>query len=149
MPFDVSFEGREDLDLDAELESELEGIAVWAVRGACRLEASKGLDRWPVPVESGKAVQMYHLQNNPFDAFLEARFVRRKDGFVSNGMVRAQWDAWVKANRIRMHVASNMLPVKIVQGSSWDIRQMRLSESQGHERGIEGMGLRKEYDDEH
>jgi hypothetical protein len=48
-----------------------------------------------------------------------------------------------------MHVASNMLPVKIVQGSSWDIRQMRLSESQGHERGIEGMGLRKEYDDEH
>ena len=149
LPFDVSFEGREDLDLDAELESELEGIAVWAVRGACRLEGSKGLDRWPVPVESGKAVQMYHLQNNPFDAFLEARFVRRKDGFVSNGMVRAQWDAWVKANRIRMHVASNMLPVKIVQGSSWDIRQMRLSESQGHERGIEGMGLRKEYDDEH
>jgi len=149
LPFDVSFEGREDLDLDAELESELEGIAVWAVQGACRLEGSKGLDRWPVPVESGKAVQMYHLQNNPFDAFLEARFVRRKDGFVSNGMVRAQWDAWVKANRIRMHVASNMLPVKIVQGSSWDIRQMRLSESQGHERGIEGMGLRKEYDDEH
>jgi hypothetical protein len=92
---------------------------------------------------------MYHLQNNPFDAFLEARFVRRKDGFVSNGMVRAQWDAWTKANKIRMHVANNMLPMKIAQGSSWDLRQVRLAESQGHERGIAGMSLRKEYDDEH
>ena len=64
-------------------------------------------------------------------------------------MVRAQWDAWVKANRIRMHVASNMLPLKLVQGSSWDLKQVRLSEAQGHERGISGMSLRKEYDDEH
>jgi hypothetical protein len=42
-----------------------------------------------------------------------------------------------------------MLPMKIAQGSSWDLRQVRLAESQGHERGIAGMSLRKEYDDEH
>jgi hypothetical protein len=48
-----------------------------------------------------------------------------------------------------MHIASNMLPMKVAQGSSWDLRQVRLSESQGHERGIAGMSLRKEYDDEH
>jgi hypothetical protein len=92
---------------------------------------------------------MYHLQNNPFDAFLEARFVKVPGGFVSNTILRAQWDAWVKANRIRMHVSMNLLPMKVVQGSSWDVRQTRLSEAHGHERGIEGLGLRKEYDDEH
>jgi len=149
LPFEVSFEGKEDLDLDAELGRELGGIAAWAVAGANRLENSKAAERWPVPAAAERAVHMYHLQNNPFDAFLEARFVRRKDGFVANGMVRAQWDAWTKANRIRMHVASNMLPMKVVNGSSWDLRQVRLSEAQGHERGISGMSLRKEYDDEH
>ena len=149
LPFEVSFEGKEDLDLEGELVKELAGIAAWAVAGANRLENSKAGDRWPVPKAAERAVHMYHLQNNPFDSFLEARFVRRRDGFVANGMVRAQWDAWVKANRIRMHVASNMLPLKLVQGSSWDLKQVRLSEAQGHERGISGMRLRKEYDDEH
>ena len=149
LPFEVSFEGREDLDLEGELVKELAGIAAWAVRGANRLESSKASERWPVPRAAERAVKMYHLQNNPFDSFLEARFVARKDGFVSNVMLRSQWDAWTKANRIRMHVASNMLPMKLVQGSSWDLRQVRLAESQGHERGIAGLGLRKEYDDEH
>ena len=149
LPFEVSFEGKEDLDLEGELVKELAGIAAWAVAGANRLENSKAGERWPVPKAAERAVHMYHLQNNPFDSFLEARFVRRRDGFVANGMVRAQWDAWVKANRIRMHVASNMLPLKLVQGSSWDLKQVRLSEAQGHERGISGMSLRKEYDDEH
>jgi phage/plasmid-associated DNA primase len=149
LPFEVSFEGKEDLDLDAELAKELAGIAVWAVRGANRLENSRASERWPVPKAGERAVQMYHLQNNPFDSFLEARFVRKTGGFVSNGIVRAQWDAWVKANKVKLHVASNMLPMKVVQGSSWDLRQVRLSESQGHERGISGLGLRKEYDDEH
>lgn len=149
LPFEVSFEGKEDLDLDAELSKELAGIAVWAVKGANRLENSRAAERWPVPKAGERAVQMYHLQNNPFDSFLEARFVRKPGGFVSNGIVRAQWDAWVKANKVKLHVASNMLPMKVVQGSSWDLRQVRLSESQGHERGISGLGLRKEYDDEH
>ena len=149
LPFEVSFEGREDLDLEGELDRELAGIAAWAVAGANRLENSRPGDRWPTPKAAERAVHMYHLQNNPFDSFLEARFVRRKDGFVSNSMVRNQWDAWVKANKIRMHVANNMLPMKLVQGSSWDLRQVRLAESQGHERGIAGLGLRKEYDDEH
>jgi phage/plasmid-associated DNA primase len=149
LPFEVSFEGKEDLDLEGELEKELTGIAAWAIGGAHRLENSKAADRWPMPDAAGRAVHLYHLQNNPFDAFLEARFVPRRDGFVSNVILRAQWDAWTKANKIRMHVASNMLPMKVAQGSSWDLRQVRLSEAQGHERGISGLGLRKEYDDEH
>lgn len=149
LPFEVSFEGREDLDLEGDLERELPGIAAWAIRGAYRLENSGAAERWPVPKASDRAVKMYHLQNNPFDAFLEARFVKRPGGFVSNVLLRAQWDAWVKANRIRMHVSMNLLPMKVVQGSSWDVRQTRLSEAQGHERGVEGLGLRKEYDDEH
>jgi phage/plasmid-associated DNA primase len=119
LPFEVSFEGKEDLDLEAELDRELEGIAAWCVMGAHRLENSRAAERWPVPAAAERAVHMYHLQNNPFDAFLEARFVQRKEGFVSNGIVRAQWEAWTKANKIRMHVANNMLPMKIAQGSSW------------------------------
>ena len=149
LPFDVSFEGREDLALEDKLEEELQGIAMWAVRGAQRLLAAPVSDRWPAPAASADAVRLYHLQNNPFDSFLSARFIARKDGFVANEVVRAQWDDWVESNRIRIHVPNNMLFVRICQDSSWGLRQTRLPESQGHDRGIHGVSLRKEHADEH
>jgi phage/plasmid-associated DNA primase len=149
LPFDVSFEGREDLALEDKLEEELQGIAMWAVRGAQRLLSAPVSDRWPAPAASADAVRLYHLQNNPFDSFLSARFIARKDGFVANEVIRAQWDDWVESNRIRIHVPNNMLFVRICQESSWGLRQTRLPESQGHDRGIHGVSLRKEHADEH
>jgi hypothetical protein len=74
--------------------------------------------------------------------------VQRKDGFVANEIIRDQWDDWLESNRIRLHVAANMLFVKMCQESSWGLRQTRLAESQGHQRGIVGLSLRKNQEDE-
>jgi phage/plasmid-associated DNA primase len=149
LPFEVSFEGKEDLYLEDKLEAEMQGIAMWAARGAQRLLGSEINERWPIPAAAQDAVRLYHLQNNPFDSFLHARFVQRKDGFVANEVLREQWDDWLESNRIRLHVPANMLFVRICQESSWGLRQTRLPESQGHERGIVGLSLSRTQHDEH
>jgi putative DNA primase/helicase len=149
LPFEVSFEGKEDLYLEDKLEAEMQGIAMWAARGAQRLLGSEINERWPIPAAAQDAVRLYHLQNNPFDSFLHARFVQRKDGFVANEVLREQWDDWLESNRIRLHVPANMLFVRICQESSWGLRQTRLPESQGHERGIVGLSLSRTQNDEH
>lgn len=149
LPFENSFEGRESLDLDRELSAELPGIAAWCMRGAMRLEASQAKDRWPQTDGGRKAMRLYHLQNNPFDAFLEARFVPNEGGFVDNDRIRQEWDDWRSKNKVLMRVSANMLPIKLVQGSSWNLRQQRLPESQGHARGVAGMSLRRVAEDDH
>ena len=149
LPFDVSFEGREDFDLDADLAKEIPGIAAWAVRGAIELEASSRDDKWPTPAAAKNAIRLYHLQNNPFDSFLEARFIRNEKGFTANEIVRGQWERWLRANKVKMHVPRNMLIQRVVQDCSWDLRQTRLSMNEGHHRGVSGMTLKREYDDEH
>ena len=149
LPFEVSFEGREDFELDEVLTQELPGIAAWAVRGAMELEDAKRENKWPTPEAANAAMRLYHLQNNPFDSFLEARFHRNHSGFTANSIVRRQWVSWLKANGVRMHVPNNVLIQRIVQDSSWDLRQTRLSVADGHERGVAGLTLKIEYDDEH
>jgi phage/plasmid-associated DNA primase len=149
LPFEVSFEGREDFDLEDDLRRELPGIAAWAVQGAIDLENADRENKWPVPDAAGEAMRLYHLQNNPFDSFLEARFHRNSSGFTANSIVRTQWNSWLKANGVKMHVPKNILIQKIVQDSSWDLRQTRQSVNEGHDRGVSGLTLKIEHDDEH
>ena len=149
LPFDVSFEGREDFDLDADLKREIPGIAAWAVRGAIALEKADRDGKWPVPESAKNAIRLYHLQNNPFDSFLEARFIRNEKGFTAKEIVRGEWESWLRANKVKMHVPRNMLIQRVVQDCSWDLRQTRLSMNEGHHRGVAGMTLKREYDDEH
>ena len=143
LPFDVSFEGKEDPYLIDKLLSELEGIAAWATQGAIDLEAED--DRFPLPSRAGDAVQMYHLQNNPFDYFLEERFIRRETGFVATDLLWLQWKDWLKTNSIRnLHVARNQLSIKIETQSSWVLRRHR---PHGGKRGLKGLSLRKSFED--
>jgi len=75
LPFEVSFEGREDPDLLEDLMRELPGIARWVVEGARKLEAVKrGEERWPLTMRGKRVVEQYSLLNNVFDAFVQARF---------------------------------------------------------------------------
>ena len=143
LPFDVSFEGKEDPYLIDKLLGELEGIAAWAVQGAIDLEAED--DRFPLPSRAGDAVQMYHLQNNPFDYFLEERFIRKETGFIATDLLWLQWKDWLKTNSIRnLHVARNQLSIKIETQSSWVLRRHR---PHGGKRGLKGLSLRKSFED--
>jgi phage/plasmid-associated DNA primase len=147
LPFDVSFHGKEDERLIHKLRQELPGIAAWAVRGACLCEsAQSSAERFPVPERSADAVRLYLQTNNPFDSFLEARFVQNDNGFVATEMIWKQWEDWVERNKVRgMHISRNQITVKIEQESSWNLRRYRPC---GGKRGLKGMVLRTKYDDE-
>jgi putative DNA primase/helicase len=147
LPFDVSFEGREQFDLIDELTGELPGIAAWAARGAGLLEKEKHPpDKFPQPERSQDAVRMYHLVNNPFDYFLEARFSRNPDGFVHTRVLRSEWKHWLQSNNVKMQVPDNMLSVRVCQGSSWDLHRGRQPGTGA--RVIFGLSLKKDADDE-
>ena len=146
LPFERSFEGKEQHDLMDVLKGELAGIAAWALRGAMKLEAAEDGDKFP-PTGSGvRVVRDYHLTNNPFDYFLEARFVRNKQGFVANELVRREWKDWCRVNNVKMHVADNQLVRRLTSESSWDLCKIR----KGGEgtRGIGGLSLKMDKDDE-
>jgi putative DNA primase/helicase len=146
LPFEHSFEGREQFDLMDVLKGELQGIAAWALRGAIKLEAAPETEKFPPTGSAARLVRDYHLANNPFDYFLEARFVRNPQGFVSNEAVRREWKDWVRSNNVQMKVADNQLLGRIVSESSWMLNRVR----KGAEglRAIEGLSLKKDKDDE-
>jgi len=143
LPFDVSFEGKEDAYLIDTLIGELEGIAAWCVEGAIKLENDD--DRFPLPSRASDTIQMYHLQNNPFDYFLEERFIRKEGGFVATDLLWMQWKDWLKSNSIKnLHVARNQLSIKIETQSSWTVHRYR---PHGGKRGLKGLSLRKSFED--
>ena len=141
LPFDKTFEGHEQFNLLDVLKEEIEGIACWCVQGAINLT---GDEQWPLPDRSAEDILDFHLQNNPFDYFLEARFKKSVKGRVTNDVVRAQWYDWVKRNNIKEHISKNMIPVKVRQESSWDIGRQKVSGT----RFLTGLSLRKERSDE-
>lgn len=146
LPFERSFEGKEQHNLMDVLKDELAGIAVWALQGAIRLEAADDREKF-TPTESGKqVVRDYHLTNNPFDYFLEARFVKNRDGAVANEIVRREWKDWCRANNVKLHVADNQLVSKLATESSWDLAKIRKG-AEGS-RVLAGLSLKKDQDDE-
>ena len=143
LPFDVSFEGKEDPYLIDKLSGELEGIAAWCVEGAVKLENNR--EKFPMPGRAKETVQMYHLQNNPFDYFLEERFLQNEGGFVATDLLWMQWNDWLKKNEIKkLHVARNQLSMKIETQSSWSLSRYRVH---GGKRGLKGLSLRKSFED--
>jgi putative DNA primase/helicase len=67
VPFDVSFNGREDRDLPAKLQAERAGILAWLVRGAVEWHR-RGLD--PIPDAMRAAVESYRAEMDTIGAFL-------------------------------------------------------------------------------
>ena len=146
LPFVRSFEGKEQHNLMDVLRGELAGIAAWALGGAIKLEAAADGEKFVQPETSEQVVKSYHLKNNPFDYFLEARFLKNRSGFVANELVRREWKDWCRVNNVKLHVADNQLVLKIVEESSWDLSKIRKG-SDGS-RGIAGLSLKKDHDDE-
>lgn len=67
VPFDVSFEGREDFELDAKLRLELSGILNWALDG---LDTLKRRGRFIEPEDSKVSKRNLLLQSNPVHGFV-------------------------------------------------------------------------------
>lgn len=146
LPFDVTFEGREDFDLIDNLMEELPGIAQWALQGAHKLENEPDARlRFPMPEKAADSIKLYHIQNNPFDHFLEERFIKNPKGFVATEMIWAQWINWLETNGVRgVHVARNQISLQVESQSSWNVSRHRPSADS--KRGLKGLSLRRNFE---
>tara|TARA_R100000655_G_scaffold74730_3_gene113622 strand:+ start:1460 stop:2863 length:1404 start_codon:yes stop_codon:yes gene_type:complete len=141
LPFDVSFEGKEDDRLIDKLLSELPGIASWCIEGAKKVTAGQ---KFVMPESATETIKIYHLTNNPFDHFLEERFNRNKSGFVASELIWNNWLEWVKDNHIRnLYIPKNQLLSRIQTESSWHLKRHR--EPQGGKRGLMGLSFRMQF----
>lgn len=146
LPFEVTFEGKEQFDLREELEGELEGIAAWAAKGAMLLEGEvDSRKKWPLPQGSSDVMWQYHLSNNAFDTFLDELFVKDAHGFMPGDVLWEMWVKWAEANKVKEWVHRNQLTNKVAHESSWDVKHDRLAN--GGKRGLRGLSIKAMKED--
>ena len=142
LKFNVSFLGKENLNLERDLleEKSLQGIAAWAVRGALNLEAASQEDRWPRCVAADEVIRDMLMANNVYEMFLQAQFVENKDGFVENSVVKGLWAMWCKTENVTVKGNNLHLPGKLKEECSWSLETKKI----GGKRGLKGLSLRKD-----
>jgi putative DNA primase/helicase len=88
IPFNVSFLGREDKELDAKLEQELPGILAWAVRGCLEWQA-QGLG---LPPAVEQATREYRADEDVLGTFIAERCIL--EGEIEPAVLREVYDAF-------------------------------------------------------
>ena len=157
--FDVSFEGREDAELEWKLATELPGIARRFLEAAVRLEAETEIaKKFVVPERAQRVKESFDAVNNPFDAFLQGRFVKAVSGRVSNEKVRAERIAWEEETGLVLEtkrggrVSEKGLTKALLEQSSWDLKPVRWKKKEvdgfTEVRGLQGLMLRPRKNEE-
>lgn len=90
VPFEVSFKGREDLDLADKLEAELPGILNWAIQGCLDWQRS-GLQP---PAKVQAATQAYRDEMDVFGPFIAERCVIHRAADVRASELWNAYKAW-------------------------------------------------------
>jgi putative DNA primase/helicase len=88
IPFNVSFLGREDKELDGKLEAELPGILAWAVRGSLEWQA-EGLGLPPAVEE---ATREYRVDEDVLGTFIAERCIL--EGEIEPASLREAFDTF-------------------------------------------------------
>lgn len=94
IPFNVSFEGREDKELESKLLAELPGILAWAVEG-CMAWQREGLNP---PREVLEATLEYQRESDLVGRFLDERTIKAELGGVGATALYQVFAAWSRAN---------------------------------------------------
>ena len=97
VPFDVSFAGREDLELPAKLAAELPGILNWAIRGCLDWQQS-GLQP---PAKVQAATQAYRDEMDVFGPFIAECCVIHPHAEVWSSDLSAAYKDWCVANGVK------------------------------------------------
>lgn len=143
LPFSTSYLGHEDEHLIDALGNELEGIAAWCVEGARRLVENRG--RFTTLEQAEEERREYLLENNPWDQFLEARFVQRPNGFVPGEILWNQFESWKRYTGSPLSSSRNRLMSRILEEGSWTLQRFRPAPDAP--RGLKGLSLRSRPDD--
>ncbi len=93
VPFDVSFEGREDRTLKTGLLDELPGILTWAVEGCLRWQE----DGLAFPESVVRATAEYRQDNDILARFHSDRCIIASDLRVAAGALYAEYRRWCEA----------------------------------------------------
>jgi len=155
LPFDVSFAGREDYELEEKLLGELPGIARKVAEAAVRLVKAPPQEKFVMPERSKEVIRRFEMRNNPVQAFLDARFVEDRNGRVSNETLRAQRKSWEQMSEMQLlrgdgTYASQMhLPSLLLEGTTWALSKLEWRLTTGQKvRGLKGLRVRRETRDD-
>ncbi len=125
IPFTVSFEGREDLQLDEKLDAERPGILAWAVRGAADWY-EHGLGTCAAVTDATSA---YRKESDPLAPFVEDCLNLDPKGFAQSSKVYQAYELWCGRNGIEAlkgHVLTKKLVARgLVPGKEADRRGLR------------------------
>ena len=97
VPFEVSFKGREDLELADKLEAELSGIFNWAIQG-CLDWQRHGLQP---PAKVQAATQAYRDEMDVFGPFIAECCVIHRNAEVRASELWAAYKAWCAENGVK------------------------------------------------
>lgn len=95
VPFEVSFEGREDTRLPEDLEACLEAILAWAVAGLERYQAE---GRLFAPAKVKATTEGYRASNDSLAHFIADECVMEAGASVRGGDLAAAYSTWQIAN---------------------------------------------------
>ncbi|NWN88175.1 MAG: hypothetical protein HLX51_06485 [Micrococcaceae bacterium] len=135
VPFNVSFEGREDHGLEERLEAQLSGVLTWAVEGL-RAYQQAGLDE-PEAVRS--STNAYRSDNDALARFIDDRCVMGPAFSVTTAKLTQEYNTWAAVNG-EAQLSSRALGKQVRQLP--EINDVRTAGS----RGLGGIGLKHDCD---
>ena len=143
VPFEVSFKGREDLDLADKLEAELPGILNWAIRG-CLDWQRNGLQP---PAKVQAATQAYRDEMDVFGPFIAECCVIHPHAEVWSSQLWAAYKEWCTTNGVKeqtQHKLGRYLTAKgfIPDGSTRYVKRLGIGLLDTHYSHSEGSDSR-------
>lgn len=138
LPFNVSFLGKEDRELEDKLVAELPGIAVWAVRAAMRLWAD---GQWPRLEDAEEDRLEFAAVNNPLGAYLDEKCEADPKGVVSSDGLYRGYEAWCREVGIEP-MGSSWFGIRLRKQPGWTIEKVRTGSGKGREWAYRGLKYR-------
>lgn len=114
VPFDVSFKGREDLDLPGKLEAELSGILNWAIQG-CLDWQRIGLQP---PAKVQAATDAYREEMDVFGPFIRECCVIHRTAEVRANDLWTAYRSWCEENGVKEQTQTKFGKYLNAKGSS-------------------------------
>ena len=146
LPYTKTFLGREDVELEAKLWGEREGIARKWVEAAVRLMAEKNpMNRWPVAEEAERVMQAYLRSINQLEQFVADVFIKEPQAVVTTEAVRGEYIRWCEEMEVRPVVSTQGLVEELFEKIPWHLTRYRAPG--GGQRMVKGMAMKRRTED--
>lgn len=132
LPYEVSFRGKEDPDLDDKLFEEVGPASIRWVKAMIRLfREPQTQNRFTMSEKGNKRLREFEVGDNVWDMFLEANFTRDPTGLIKKNELRNQMRRWEeKTGEIflsprKRKVTDTFLVAQLLSYTTWSLREVR------------------------